>query len=151
MAFNQTKDVLGHARNFHCKLSEFYEQLKESTGKERTRALLSYMSRHEQYLADCLAEFKEQVSNNVLDTYFKYESEAGAIGQISGFAIRPEMDVEDVLAAAMHFDACLIKFYREMAQSCMSEKVCEVFENLLVMEQQEQVELSKKALELGTL
>lgn len=151
MAFDQTKDVLEHAREFHQKLSVFYEELKESASKERTRALLDYMSRHEQYLDDSMAQYKEQVSDNVLDTYFKYGSESTKITEISEFEIKPEMDVEDVIAAAMHFDACLIDFYREMAQRSLSEKVREVFENLLVMEQHEQIELSKQMIGLGSL
>ncbi|HSR88461.1 MAG TPA: hypothetical protein VLL07_05865, partial [Pontiella sp.] len=134
MPFDQTKDVLNQARKFHHKLSEFYEDLKDSTDKERTRALLDYLSRHEQYLEDCLEEFQQDVSRNVLDSYFQYGSDAANLRGINEFEIKDEMSVEDVVAAAMHFDACLIKFYREIAQKAHSEKVREVFENLLVME-----------------
>ena len=151
MAFDQTKDVLDHAREFHQKLSFFYEDLKESASKERTRALLDYMSRHEKYLDDCLAQYEEQVSANILDTYFKYGSESTKITAITDFEIKPEMGVDDVMAAAMHFDACLIEFYREMAQRSLSENVREMFENLLVMEQHEQIELSKQMLGFGSL
>ena len=151
MAFDQTKDVLEHAREFHQKLGVFYEDLKDSASKERTRALLGYMSRHEKYLDDCLAQYEEQVSDNVLDTYFKYESESDGLSAIAEFEIRPEMEVGEVVAIAMHFDDCLIEFYREMAQRALSEKVREVFENLLVMEQHEQIELSKQTLGLGSL
>ena len=149
MPFDQTKDVLKQARKFHHKLSEFYEDLKDTTDKERTRALLDYLSRHEQYLEDCLEEFQQDVSRNVLDSYFQYGSDASNLSGISEFEIKDEMHVEDVVAAAMHFDACLIKFYREIAQKARSDKVREVFENLLVMEEHEQIELSKTTLELG--
>ena len=149
MPFDQTKDVLKQARKFHHKLSEFYEDLKDTTEKERTRALLDYLSRHEQYLEDCLEEFQQEVSRNVLDSYFQYGSDASNLSGISEFEIKDEMSVEDVVAAAMHFDACLIKFYREIAQKARSDKVREVFENLLVMEEHEQIELSKTTLELG--
>ena len=149
MPFDQTKDVLNQARKFHHKLSEFYEDLKDSTDKERTRALLDYLSRHEKYLEDCLEEFQQDVSRNVLDSYFQYGSDASNLSGISEFEIKDEMSVEDVVAAAMYFDACLIKFYREIAQKARSDKVREVFENLLVMEEHEQIELSKTALELG--
>lgn len=151
MAFDQTKDVLGHARKFHRKLSEFYEDLKNSADKERTRALLDYLSRHETFLDESLARFEEEVSSNVLDSYFKYGSGKTRIAVISEFEIKPEMNVEDVVAAAMHFDACLVRFYREMAQRSLSAKVREVFENLLIMEEHEQIELSKTTLELGLL
>ncbi len=151
MPFDQTKDVLKQARKFHHKLSEFYEDLKDSTDKERTRALLDYLSRHEQYLEDCLEEFQKDVSKNVLDSYFQYGSDASNLSGISEFVIKDEMSVEDVVAAAMYFDACLIKFYREIAQKARSNKVREVFENLLVMEEHEQIELSKTTLELGLI
>ena len=151
MPYNQTKDVLDQARKFHRRLSEFYKGLKESVPVERTRALLDYMSRHENYLDECLKTFKEQVSDNVLDTYMQYGSNASAQDQIDSFEIKPEMTVDDVFAAAMHFDACLIKFYGEMASKTTRPKVREVFENLLVMEQHEQIELSKQTLELSAL
>ena len=137
------------ARKFHRKLSEFYEELKDSASKERTRALLGYMSRHEQYLDECLAAFQRDVSSNVLDSYYQYDSDATNLREITEFSIKPDMDVEDVVAAAMHFDSCLIKFYREMAARAPSSTVQEVFENLLVMEEHEQLELSKTMLELG--
>jgi rubrerythrin len=99
----------------------------------------------------CLAEYEEQVSDNVLDTFFNYGSGTSGITEIADFEIKPEMEVDDVVAAAMHFDACLIRFYREMAKRSLNQKVREVFENLLVMEEHEQVELSKKTLELSAL
>jgi rubrerythrin len=151
MPYNQTKDVLDQARMFHRRLGLFYEELKDSVSMERTKALLDYMSRHENYLDECLIEFKEQVSDNVLDTYMQYGSNASAQIQIDNFEIQPEMTVDDVFAAAMHFDACLIKFYREMTEKTTNGKVREVFENLLVMEQHEQIELSKQTLELSSL
>ena len=151
MAFDQTKDVLEHAREFHRKLGVFYEKLKDSAGEERTRALLDHMSRHEKHLDGCLAQYEEQVSDNVLDTYFKYGSENTKITSVDDFEIKPEMNIDDVMAAAMHFDACLIEFYREMARRALSEKVREVFENLLEMEQHEQLELSKQALGIESL
>lgn len=151
MPYSQTKEVLDQARKFHRRLSGFYEGLKDNTSVEHTRALLDYMSRHETYLDECLVEFKEQVSDNVLDTYMQYGSDASSQNPIDDFEIKPEMSVDDVVAAAMHFDACLIKFYREMATKSSNANVREVFENLLVMEQHEQIELSKQTLELSSL
>lgn len=149
MPFNQTRDVLNQARRFHQKLSEFYEGLKDSAGQERTRALLGYMSRHEKYLDECLAAFQKDVSRNVLDSYYQYGSDATRLSEITEFRIKPEMDVDDVVTAAMHFDACLIRFYSEMVSRAPTTQVREVFENLLVMEEHEQLELSKTMLELG--
>ena len=151
MPYNQTKEVLDQARKFHRRLSIFYDDLKDNASLEHTRALLDYMSRHENYLDESLQEFKDQVSDNTLDTYMQYGSDASAQVQIDNFEIKDDMTVADVVAAAMHFDACLIKFYREMASKSSNAKVREVFENLLVMEQHEQLELSKRALDIESL
>ena len=151
MPFDQTKDVLNHARKFHRRLSKFYEDLKASVEKERTRALLDYLSRHETYLDESLAKFQDAVSDNVLDTYVNYKADTENVSAITEFEISDDMSVDDVVAAAMHFDALLIKFYRDMARKTNSVKVREMFENMLVMEQQEQIELSKQTLELANI
>ena len=104
MPYSQTKDVLDQARKFHRRLSGFYEDLKDNTSVEHTRALLDYMSRHEKYLDECLQEFKEQVSANVLDTFMQYGSDASSQVQIDRFEIKPEMTVDDVVAAAIEIE-----------------------------------------------
>lgn len=151
MPFDQTKDVLTHARKFHRRLSEFYEDLKDSVEKERTRALLDYLSRHEQYLDETLGKFQDAVSDNVLDTFVNYKAETANVSEITDFVITEDMTVDDVVAAAMHFDSLLIKFYGDMARKTNNQKVRELFENLLVMEQHEQIELSKQTLELASI
>lgn len=151
MPFDQTKDVLNHARKFHRRLSKFYEDLKDSVEKERTRALLDYLSRHEHYLDETLGKFQEAVSDNLLDTFVNYKAETANVSEITDFEISEDMTVDDVVAAAMHFDALLIKFYGDMVRKTNSVKVREMFENLLVMEQHEQIELSKQTLELASI
>jgi hypothetical protein len=151
MPYQQTKDVLEKARKFHHRLGKFYEELKDHASGEHAKALLDYMSRHEKYLEDCLKEFTQQVSDNVRDTYMQYGSNASDEVEIDRFEIKPDMSVQDVVSAAMHFDACLVRFYHEMASKSSNPKVREVFENLLVMEQHEQIELSKQSLELNVL
>ena len=151
MSFNQTREVLSHARQFHRRLSIFYAELKDGVDKERARTLLDYMSRHEQCLADSLTAYEDGVKNGILDAYFKYESEASPLSKISEFKIKADMDVVDVIAVAMSFDACLIAFYGEMAQRALSSRVREVFENLLLLEQQEQIGLSKQMIGFSSL
>jgi hypothetical protein len=148
MAFNQTRDVLEHVRKFHRSLSVFYENLQDAVEDERASDLLDYLSDHELSLAKWLAEYEEQVSDNVLDTYFKYESECTHESKISEYEIKPQMNACDITAAAMYFHTCLVSFCREMAQRAMSEKVREVFENMLEMERSEQVRLSKQLLDM---
>ena len=56
MAFETTKDVLDHARDFHRQLSDHYAQLRDKAERERVKMLLDYLSRHEKHL-DILDNF----------------------------------------------------------------------------------------------
>ena len=51
MRFEQTKDVLEHARSFHQRISDFYHDLSDQTGQQRLKLLLDYMAQREQELA----------------------------------------------------------------------------------------------------
>ena len=109
-------------------------------------------------LAEVIAGTDEAAAELAASSYLELVGRLSAVSEglgldglshITEFKIKPDMDVDDVITAAMHFDACLIRFYREMAVRAPSAGVKEVFENLLVMEEHEQLELSKTMLELG--
>jgi rubrerythrin len=148
MAFNQTREVLDHARKFHCRLEQFYISLQHRAPEEQTRELLGQLIEHEQVLNSHLKEYEEEVSGNILDTFFKYMLN-GIESHFSQYAIPDRIDTPYVIQTARHFDRYLEHFYKEMAQKTLSEQVREVFLNLKDMEQREQISLSKQ--ELGLL
>ena len=150
MSFNQTRDVLDHAREFHRRLSRFYEELQDKASAESTRILLENLIDHEQTLALRLKEYEEVVSDNILDTFFKYMVD-GTESYFANYATPELVDTAVVIEAARYFDDCLTGFYREMARTAMSEQVREVLLNLMELELQEQMLLSKQALELSSM
>lgn len=147
MSFNQTKDILDHARDFHRRLGKFYEELLDRTIDEQTRELIGNLMGHECVLERRLKEYEEDVSKNVLDTFFKYmvDERTDCFGD---YAVPAVVGSGYVIDATRHFDLCLCNFYREMARKAMAEQVREVLLNLLEMELREQMTLSKKVLEL---
>ncbi len=147
MSFNQTRDLLEVARQFHRDLAGLYEQMKERAASTRVRDLIATLIEHEQLLERQLGEYQEGVSANILDTFFQYD----VVQQRQCFHeyVMPEsLDAMDVIAATRHFDQCLGEFYREMAGKAQSEHVWEVLHNLTHMEQREQMSLSRRTLEL---
>lgn len=148
MSFNQTRDILDHARDFHRRLSRFYEELQDLAPVGQVQVLLENLIDHEQTLAMRLKEYEEEVSDNILDTFFKYMVD-GTDSYFSTYAIPDVVDTAAVIDAARYFDDCLTSFYREMARKAMSEQVREVLLNLMEMELREQMMLSKQALELS--
>ncbi|MDF7798003.1 hypothetical protein P4C99_00910 [Pontiellaceae bacterium B1224] len=147
MSFNQTRDILDHAREFHRRLIRFYADLRHHTEDEITLNLIADLVAHERQLEARLYEFEESVSGNALDTFFKYLT-ATTDQTFSSYPVPEEIDTDYVIQATRYFDENLCRFYESMAKKAMSVEVRELLENLQQMEQREQLVLSKLMLSL---
>ncbi len=147
MSFNQTKDLLDVARQFHLNLAALYSKMLDRAATEEARALIGTLIEHEQVLEQRLLEYEDEVSTNILDTYFKYMVDEHR-KCFQEFALPESVTAMDVINATRHFDDCLASFYKEMAQKSLSEHVREVLLNLTQMELREQMTLSRRTLEL---
>ncbi len=146
MSFNQTWEVLDHARGFHRRLILFYEDLLDAATQEETCELIEELIAHEQMLEGRLKEYEESVSDNMLDTFFKYMID-DTEKHFSEYDMPETVGSAYVITATRHFDECLSRFYQEMAKKALSVELRDILENLQEMEQREQLVLSK--LELG--
>ena len=142
----RTRDILQRAREFHAQLSDFYAQMGRTVGREKIRMLLTYMSRHESNLAECLGQYEKDAARRVLDTWFRYSPDQPLCKCFEGVQISPDASVEDVVRMALQFDACLLDNYREMAERAVSVEVRELFQSLLKMEEKEGSALARNAL-----
>lgn len=147
MSFNQTRDILDHARGFHRRLIRFYADLRHHTEDEVTLELIADLVDHERQLESRLYDYEESVSGNTLDTFFKYMT--ATTDQIfADYPIPDEIDTDYVIQATRYFDESLCRFYESMAKKAMSVDVREMLENLQHMEQREQLALSKLVISL---
>jgi len=147
MSFNQTRDLLDVARQFHLNLAELYELMLERAASEEARGLIGTLIDHEKILEQRLEEYEEEVSTNILDTFFKYVVDEHK-KCFQEYVLPDSMSSMDVIEATRHFDQCLSDFYKEMAQKSLSEHVRDVLLNLMQMELHEQMTLSRRTLEL---
>jgi hypothetical protein len=147
MSFNQTRDLLDVARQFHLNLTELYEKMMGRAATEEARALIGTLIDHEQILEQRLGEYEEEVSTNILDTFFKYVVDEHS-KCFQEYVLPDSMSSMDVINATRHFDQCLSDFYKEMARKSLSEHVRDVLLNLMQMELHEQMSLSKRTQEL---
>ncbi len=147
MSFNQTRDLLDVARQFHLNLSGVYGKMLDRAASEETRNLIGTLIDHEQILEQRLGEYEEEVSVNILDTFFKYVIDEHK-KCFEEYTLPESMTSMEVIEATRHFDLCLSNFYKEMAQKSLSEHVREVLLNLMQMELHEQMTLSRRTLEL---
>ncbi|MBU1909561.1 MAG: hypothetical protein KJ726_05915 [Verrucomicrobia bacterium] len=148
MTTQRTRDILERAREFHAQLSRFYERMGESVDHEKIRMLLTYMSRHETNLAECLTRYKREAAERVLDTWFKYVSEKATCKSFEGVVIRPDATVEEVVQIALRLDRCLVDLYTEMAERAVSQEVRDLFMSLLKTEQKEENQMVRNAFTL---
>jgi rubrerythrin len=147
MSFNQTRDLLDVARQFHVHLAELYGAMLDRAATEETRALIGTLIEHEQILEKRLEEYEEEGSANILDTFFKYVVDEHK-KCFQEYVLPESLGSMDVIDATRHFDQCLGDFYKEMAEKSLSEHVREVLLNLMQMELREQMNLSRRTLEL---
>lgn len=147
MSFNQTRDLLDVARQFHVNLCSIYAEMRTRASTEEARLLIGTLIDHEHTLEKQLAEYEEEVSANILDTFFKYMVDEH-MKYFQSYVLPESMTAMEVIEATRHFDQCLSSFYKEMAEKSLSEHVREVLLNLMQMELHEQMTLSRRTLEL---
>lgn len=151
MRYAQVREMLDQVRDFHGQLAEYYHQLSESTDRQRVKLLLDHLSGHEQQLQDSLRSYEEDASEQVMNTWVdcKYCNEV--LATCEQMPIGSETSVESVAQATMDIDRCLVRFYREVAEKVESEKVRDVFQNLVEMEENELRKLALSALQVGDM
>jgi len=148
MAYNKTKDIIDRARLFHQHISELYERLEKVDQKEHVKMLLDYMSRHEKHLAECLEEYEEEMSEKILDTWYKYTPNNKSCEHLENYELKSDMTIDDLVSLAIHLDECLVKLYRDVAENAESDEVRALFASLLKKEEHEEIQLMKNALYL---
>lgn len=147
MSFNQTRDLLDVARKFHLNLTGLYRKMLERADTGEARGLIGTLIEHEQKLEQRLGEYEEEVSANILDTFFKYVVNEHKKA-FQEYVLPDSMSAMDVIEATRYFDQHLADFYKEMAEKSLSEHVREILLNLMQMELREQMNLSRRTLEL---
>ena len=151
MVYERTRDVLDRAYAFHKELSEHYARLSDKTDKQRLKLTLDYLSRHEQNMASCLEKYEEKALEKVLNTWFKYTPDLCCEVPLSEVTVDSSMTVDDLIRQAIKFDNLLVNLYKKMAEYSVSVDVKELFSELMKLEQNEEHQMVKNALELQTL
>jgi rubrerythrin len=143
MAFGQTTTILEAARRYHEQLADFYLLLARGANREPIRMMLGYLRYHERHLADCLAEYEDDLPADVLETWFKYPPHLPPAQLPDDVWADPELSKDRVLELAANFDSELVRYYETAAQRAGSARVRELFESLAQFEQHEKGRVMK--------
>ena len=139
-------EVLGHVEEFERMLAEFYANLSHQTTREGVRLLTDYMSRHR--LRTHIALFKLPVERveeiyRICHTPLRYEPQGADKHCFEGIKLPRDATAAEVLDAAIEFDECLIRFYRQVVQQAVVQEIKELFGSLIRREQDDEIQLKK--------
>ena len=136
-------DVLRHAREFEQMLESYYTMITATTTREGVRLLTDYMSRHQARIAAALAKLPSDRLQRIRSLTIRYEPQAADCRCFEGATLPPDATTAQVLDAAVTFDECLIRLYRQAARQLDDEEALELFEGLIRMEERDEIELKK--------
>jgi len=131
MSQERVVDIINHARNFYSQLSKYYDELSIVADRERVKILLDYLSECEKRHEQALADYEDIAPHDVIDTWFK----CGADKTINEFSepskLTSDMDVDAVVREALRLDQCLSDLYQEVIDRAQTDRIKEIFTNLL--------------------
>ncbi len=151
MPYGQAKEILNYAREFHRRVGEFYQKLADKADSARVKMLLDYLVRHRVHLDKVLGEYEDDVKSRALDGWYQYSQDHCLFEPLDHAKCSPDMTVEDVMKIGLTLDQCLIASYKGMAEAATTPECREIFENLLLMEQQQKHKLARIALEISDM
>lgn len=151
MPYGQAKEILDYAREFHHKVSEFYQQLADKAQSARVKLLLDYLVRHEKHLERSLKEFEDTISSKALEAWYQYSKEQRTFLPLDALKYSPVMTVDDVMKVGTTIDNCLLASYKGMVDTATTPEVRDIFENLLQMEEQEKHVKARLALGINDM
>ena len=151
MHYQTVKDVVDHSRVLHQEISSFYQKLSEDQSQERVGMLLTFLKRHEDQLESSLCQFEKDKSQKVLESWLQYAPDHNMADVMAGLTVSDHMSADEVVSMALKLDDYFIDLYQGMVNSTGSSSVKAVFQNLLDMEQQEKIRVSKSAIQLNDM
>ena len=131
MSQERVIDVIDHARDFYSQLSKYYEGLCAVTDRERVKIFLDYLSECEKRHERALAEYEETAPDDIIDTWFKCGADTATAKDFEPSTLTSDMDVDTVLREALRLDQCLSDLYQEAIDRAQTDRIREVFTNLL--------------------
>lgn len=142
MRFEQTEDVLYHARAFHLVLNRYYHSAAKRSKSTKLKLMLEYLAKNEHKLAIAIADYQDQAPPSVLQAWFQYTDDANVLILPDFVKSDATKSIENLTELANKLGDELIELYLEMANHVNAESIKEVFNNLAQMQRQEQRKLS---------
>jgi rubrerythrin len=151
MKFEQTNDLIDHAKSFHQLIGEYYQSLEQKTENPRLKMLLDYLIEHERNLQDRLAEYSVNAPNKVMKTWFQFATCDERFHQLKSTLGAEEVSAEDVIVKTICLYDCIIQNFEELAKNAEIDEIRDVFQSIAAMERKEQRKIVRNSRMLDDL
>ncbi len=149
MSFKTVRDVLQLSQDIHKNAAILYEQLRDQTQRERIDMLLKFLSKHEEELAETLAKVQQDISERILDEWHQTELTSIANVLEGCKKCHPDISVQELVNLALKVDDSLISLYRHMSSEASTDEARQLFNNLVVLEENEKMKTARAALSVN--
>lgn len=143
MAVITVADALRRAEDFERAVASFYSNLAMQADQDGVRLLTGYMSRRRPRVSENLALLSHDRLAAISPTPLAYEPYGADCHCLEGMRLPVAGNAAQVLDMALNFNECLVRFYRQVIQQVADPAVVELFESLICLEEQDEIELKK--------
>ena len=147
----QVRDFLDFGKDLHAEVRKLYTRLGDSTEQDRVRMLLDFLERHEQHMVQTLARFEHESHAGLLNGWLEYLPALDVDTVFETCRLSEQSSTDEIVAAAMNFDETLVRLYQEMAEKAVDARTRALFQDLVNLEQQEQISVSRAAMSLADM
>lgn len=143
MSIITVADVFKQIDEFERMLADYYAKVSKQTTREGVRLLMDYMSRHRQRTLETLSKLPAEQLQDVHRISLRYEPQRLGARCFEEIEISPDATAAQVLDAVVEFDEYLVRFYKQVQQQPVAQKVKDVFSSLIRKELDDEIEMKK--------
>ena len=104
MSSHTFADTLEAIENFHRDLADCYENFTQDCASDEVRKLLGVLFAHEQRAADRIARFREDVDEDLLETWLQYPADFAPEEICQEGDLKRELSVSEMMDLAFGYD-----------------------------------------------
>lgn len=144
-SYKQTADVFAFVEDYHRKIQQLFDDLKDESEKKRVQLLLDHLDRHKRRYADAMKDYSENETRTINETWIQYVPHNEYLN-LEGLEISPELSIDEVVEIALELDNRLINFFNVLAEgTTLPPKVKNVFKRMIEQEEAEKEEIVQTA------
>lgn len=151
MRYQTVRDIIQHSKQLHHDLGDFYRSLEDKVELERVKMLLNYLARHEEHIEGLLNQYSLDVNQDLWGEWFQFGPDEHLEDLVKDLKFAANNNVDDVVRMALAIDDYFIELYGKLSINASSEKVKQLFDNLVQMEALEKTRTVRSALELSDM